>query len=99
VFSVSDTGIGMTLDQMKRLFEPFSQADASTHRRYGGTGLGLAITKQFCEMMGGDIQVQSEYGAGSTFAIRLPARVTEERAVSGQGTLPHEDQPGGLPNR
>jgi len=99
VFSVTDTGIGMTRDQIKKIFEPFSQADASTHRKYGGTGLGLAITKRFCEMMGGDIQVQSEYGAGSTFAIRLPAHVTEDRAVPSQGMIPQEDQPGGLPNR
>jgi signal transduction histidine kinase len=99
VFSVSDTGIGMTREQMKRIFEPFSQADASTNHKYGGTGLGLAITKQFCKMMGGDIQVQSEYGAGSTFAIRLPARVTEKRAIPSQGMIPHEDQPGGLSHR
>ncbi|HUL22360.1 MAG TPA: response regulator [Thermodesulfobacteriota bacterium] len=79
VFSVSDTGIGMTRDQMKRIFEPFSQADASTNRKYGGTGLGLAITKRFCEMMGGDIQVHSEYGKGSTFVMRLPAQVTERK--------------------
>jgi signal transduction histidine kinase len=79
VFSVSDTGIGMTRDQMKRIFEPFSQADASTNRKYGGTGLGLAITKRFCEMMGGDIQVHSEYGKGSTFVMRLPAQVTEHK--------------------
>ena len=69
----------MTRDQMKRLFEPFSQADASTNRKYGGTGLGLAITKRFCKMMGGDIQVQSEYGVGSTFTMRLPAQVTEHK--------------------
>jgi signal transduction histidine kinase len=79
VFSVGDTGIGMTHDQMKRIFEPFSQADASTNRKYGGTGLGLAITKRFCEMMGGDIQVHSEYGKGSTFVMRLPAQVTEHK--------------------
>jgi signal transduction histidine kinase len=79
VFSIRDTGIGMTHDQMKRIFEPFSQADASTNRKYGGTGLGLAITKRFCEMMGGDIQVHSEYGKGSTFVMRLPAQVTEHK--------------------
>jgi signal transduction histidine kinase len=59
VFEVADTGIGMTPAQMDRLFEAFSQAEASTTSRYGGTGLGLAITKRFCHMMGGDVQVES----------------------------------------
>ncbi len=80
VFSVSDTGIGMTRDQTNRLFEPFSQADASTNRKYGGTGLGLAITKRLCKMMGGEINVQSEYGVGTTFTMWLPAQVTEPKA-------------------
>ncbi|MCU0291106.1 MAG: response regulator [Thermoanaerobaculaceae bacterium] len=75
VFTVTDTGIGMTPDQVERLFQPFTQADASTTRRYGGTGLGLAITRHFCRMMGGDIAVTSEPGRGSTFFVRLPARV------------------------
>ncbi len=79
VFSVSDTGIGMTRDQTNRLFEPFSQADASTNRKYGGTGLGLAITKRLCKMMGGEINVQSEYGVGTTFTMWLPAQVTEPK--------------------
>ena len=79
VFSVSDTGIGITPDQMERIFEPFFQADASINRKYGGTGLGLAITKRFCEAMGGGIQVQSKYGEGTTFAMRLPAHVTENK--------------------
>ena len=73
VFAVSDTGIGMTPEQMGKLFEAFSQADASTARRYGGTGLGLAITRRFCRMMGGDVVVASEPGKGSTFTVRLPA--------------------------
>ncbi len=72
---MTDTGIGMTQDQMGRLFEAFAQAEASTTRRFGGTGLGLAITKHFCQMMGGDVLVESEEGAGSTFTIRLPAQV------------------------
>jgi signal transduction histidine kinase len=73
---ISDTGIGMTPEQMGKLFQAFSQAEASTTRRYGGTGLGLAITKRFCQMMGGDVTVESELGKGSTFTIRLLADVT-----------------------
>jgi signal transduction histidine kinase/CheY-like chemotaxis protein len=71
-FAVTDTGIGMTPEQLGKLFQPFTQADSSTSRKYGGTGLGLALTKTFCEMMGGSIDVTSEMGRGSTFTIRLP---------------------------
>jgi signal transduction histidine kinase len=72
---VSDTGIGMTPEQTARLFREFSQADSSTTRKYGGTGLGLAITRRFCQMLGGDVTVQSEPGKGSTFTIELPAAI------------------------
>jgi len=73
-FVVRDTGIGMTPEQLGKVFEAFSQADASTTRKYGGTGLGLAITKQFCEMLGGTIRAESAPGVGSTFEVRLPAQ-------------------------
>jgi len=79
VFRVADSGIGMTAEQLGKLFEAFSQADASTAKNYGGTGLGLAITRRFCRMMGGEVTVESEPGRGSTFTVRLPARVGEAR--------------------
>jgi signal transduction histidine kinase len=75
VFRVIDTGIGMSAEQLARLFEVFAQADASTTREYGGSGLGLAITRRFCRMMGGEVSAQSEAGQGSTFTITLPAQV------------------------
>jgi len=73
IFDVKDTGIGMTAEQLGKLFRAFTQADETTSRRYGGTGLGLALTKRFCQMMGGDVTVSSELGRGSTFTIELPA--------------------------
>jgi signal transduction histidine kinase/CheY-like chemotaxis protein len=80
LMSVEDTGIGMTPEQVGKLFQAFSQADASTTRKYGGTGLGLAISRHFCQMMGGDITVHSEPGRGSTFTVRLPAEAVDTTA-------------------
>ena len=70
--SVSDTGIGMTPEQQAKLFEEFTQADATTAQRFGGTGLGLAIARKLARMMGGDVTVTSEPGKGSAFTVRLP---------------------------
>ncbi len=76
-FAVTDTGIGMTAQQVGRLFQAFSQADESTTRKYGGSGLGLAITRHFARLLGGDVSVVSEAGKGSTFSLTLPARFAE----------------------
>ncbi|WP_254511594.1 sensor histidine kinase [Anatilimnocola floriformis] len=77
VLEVADTGIGLTPEQIGRLFQPFTQADASTTRKFGGTGLGLAITKKLCEAMGGNVAVESTLGVGSKFRIELPACKSE----------------------
>src|SRR5262249_15914231 len=74
--AVADTGIGMTPEQQTKLFEEFSQADATTAQRFGGTGLGLAITRKLARMMGGDVTVASEAGKGSLFTVRLPVGAT-----------------------
>jgi GAF domain-containing protein len=81
--AVADTGIGMTADQMSKLFQEFSQASSATASKYGGTGLGLAISRRFCQMMGGDITVESAPGSGSTFTIRLPRIVAAPKELVG----------------
>ena len=73
--AVVDTGIGMTAQQLTKLFQEFSQAEASTAKKYGGTGLGLAITRKLARMMGGDVTVTSEPGKGSVFTLRLPCSI------------------------
>src|SRR5690606_10963029 len=80
-FEVADTGIGMKPEQMKKLFQSFTQADTTTTKRFGGTGLGLAITKHFCVMLSGDITVESTPGKGSKFTITLPSRSTAEASA------------------
>jgi CheY-like chemotaxis protein len=90
-FHVADTGIGMSPEQMKKLFQDFTQVDASTTRKYGGTGLGLAISQRFCRMMGGEITAQSSLGAGARFECRMPATVvslpSDPPTVSGASAL------------
>ena len=89
MFRVTDTGIGLEPEQIVRLFQPFTQADASTTRKFGGTGLGLALTRRFCQMMGGDVMVQSVAGEGSVFTLLLPVSITE---VVPESALPQEDR-------
>ena len=85
---VADSGIGMSEEQLGGLFRAFTQADASTTRKYGGTGLGLAITRRFCEMMGGSIEVASELGKGAVFTVRLPAETAEQKEAAPARGLP-----------
>ena len=75
ILGVSDQGIGFLPEQVEYLFQPFTQADDSATRRYGGTGLGLAITKEFCELMGGHIHINSTAKQGSTVTLRLPLEI------------------------
>jgi signal transduction histidine kinase len=82
VFRVTDSGIGMTPQQLRHVFKAFTQADSSTTRKYGGTGLGLTISRHFCQMMGGKITAFSQSGEGSTFTVRLPSRVVGGKTKS-----------------
>jgi signal transduction histidine kinase len=77
-FTVTDTGVGMTAEQASKVFDPFTQADVTTTRKYGGTGLGLALVSRFCRLMGGDVVVESQLGVGSRFSVRLPVEVVPE---------------------
>ena len=89
-FEVRDSGIGMTPEQVLKLFQAFTQADASTTRKFGGTGLGLALTRRFCQMMGGDVNVHSVPDEGSTFTINLPAIVNPDIVAEGEPFLSAE---------
>lgn len=88
MFTVHDTGIGMTMEQMQEVFKEFQQADVSTTRRYGGTGLGLTISRRFCQMMGGDITVESQVGEGTAFTVILPRLVETQ-----EDTEPNAQEP------
>jgi len=85
LFQVSDTGIGMTPEQIAKVFEAFTQAEASTSKKYGGTGLGLAICRRFCQLMGGELTVQSTPGQGSAFTVKLPVRVEDPAKSRAEG--------------
>jgi CheY-like chemotaxis protein/anti-sigma regulatory factor (Ser/Thr protein kinase) len=85
VVRVTDTGIGLSPEKIVKLFQDFTQADASTTRKFGGTGLGLALTRRFCQMMGGDVTVNSMLGEGSVFTIKLPAVVSEAKSEEAAG--------------
>lgn len=91
VFAVEDTGIGMNSEQLSRVFDEFAQADASTTRKYGGTGLGLSISQRFCRMLGGTIEVSSEQGKGSVFAIHMPAASREQQEADNVIQAPSAD--------
>lgn len=93
--TISDTGIGMNPEQLSRLFQAFSQADASTTKKFGGTGLGLAITRHFCRLLGGDITVASREGEGSTFTITLPDQAAEADPAAAPADAAPGTAPGG----
>jgi signal transduction histidine kinase len=88
-FAIRDTGIGMTPEQTAKLFQPFVQASSDISRTFGGTGLGLSLSRRFCQMMGGDITVESTLGVGSTFRIQLPAHVSTDRTYEASAAVSH----------
>ena len=92
-FRVIDTGLGMTPEQVEKVFGEFTQADTSTTRKYGGTGLGLAISRRFCNIMGGDILIESEFHKGSTFTVTLPVQVTEPEQTKSLTSFEQPDVP------
>lgn len=96
ILGVTDTGIGMSPDQIEKLFQPFNQADASTTREYGGTGLGLAISQHYCNMLGGNIAVESSMGTGTTFVVTLPANA-KSKGLSENRALESPPETGGDP--
>ncbi|MFM8717234.1 MAG: ATP-binding protein, partial [Spartobacteria bacterium] len=98
-FAISDTGIGIKPAQLERLFEPFTQADESTTRKYGGTGLGLAISRRFCRMLGGDIEAQSKLRKGSTFTVTLPPQNKKAQDGENLGSLMQAHRPKGASSR
>ncbi|PJF22184.1 MAG: hypothetical protein CUN56_07285 [Phototrophicales bacterium] len=102
IFKIIDTGIGMTAEQITEVFKEFTQADASTTRKYGGTGLGLTISKRFCQLMGGDIGVESTLNEGTTFTVVLPAEVQEadtSNTIIRESLIPHTLIPEPIPTR
>ena len=93
VFRVSDTGIGMTEEQLAKLFQRFAQADETTTRKFGGTGLGLALTRAFSRLLGGDISVESTIGVGTSFTLRLPAAMPEQQVYDDGSAVPgHQER-------
>ncbi len=90
VFEVEDTGIGMTEEQLGKVFQPFVQADAGTTRRFGGTGLGLSIAKKFVELLRGELTVESTPGSGTTFTVRVPRRLDRRGSAQLSGAALRE---------